>query len=237
MDALRCPPGTRGREALGRREAPRGAVPAAALRSPTCCCSTSRPTISTPSRSPGSSASSGLPGTVVAVTHDRYFLDNVAGWILELDRGRGIPWKGNYSSWLEQKHKRLEVEERRTAGARQRTSRELEWVQALAPGPPGQEQGPPPAFEELVEQGGQNALENRRDLIPPGPRLGDWSSRPSHLRKAFGDKLLFEDLSFTLPPGGIVGVIGPNGAGKTTLFKMIDRPGEARRGSFASARR
>ncbi|MDR2877115.1 MAG: energy-dependent translational throttle protein EttA [Chromatiales bacterium] len=162
-----------------------------------------------------------FPGTVVAITHDRYFLDNVAGWILELDRGRGIPWEGNYSSWLEQKEKRLEQEERQE-NARQRAMKaELEWVRTNPKGRHAKSKARLARFEELSSQEYQQRNETREIYIPPGPRLGDKVIDASNLRKAFGDRLLFENLSFSLPPGGIVGVIGPNGAGKTTLFRII----------------
>jgi ATP-binding cassette ChvD family protein len=161
------------------------------------------------------------PGTVVAITHDRYFLDNVAGWILELDRGRGIPWQGNYSSWLEQKNKRLEVEEKQ-AGARARTlARELEWIKLSPRARQAKGKARINAFEELVKQGADRAPEKVEISIPIPQRLGNVVVEAEHLRKAYGDKLLFDDLTFKLPPGGIVGIIGPNGAGKTTLFKMI----------------
>ncbi|MBK7950097.1 MAG: energy-dependent translational throttle protein EttA [Deltaproteobacteria bacterium] len=161
------------------------------------------------------------PGTVVAITHDRYFLDNVAGWILELDRGRGIPWQGNYSSWLEQKNKRLEVEEKQ-AGARARTlARELEWIKLSPRARQAKGKARINAFEELVKQGGERAPEKVEISIPIPQRLGNVVVEADGLRKAYGDKLLFDGLSFKLPPGGIVGIIGPNGAGKTTLFKMI----------------
>jgi sulfate-transporting ATPase len=162
-----------------------------------------------------------FPGTIVAVTHDRYFLDNVAGWILELDRGAGIPWEGNYSSWLEQKRKRLEAEEK-TESARQRTlARELEWVRASPRARQAKSKARLAAYEELLAEEQQKREEAIEIAIPPGPRLGDVVVKAEKLRKAFGDNVLIEDLSFNLPRGGIVGVIGPNGAGKTTLFRMI----------------
>ncbi len=161
------------------------------------------------------------PGTVVAVTHDRYFLDNVAGWILELDRGEGIPWKGNYSSWLEQKEKRLETEEKQES-ARQRTlKQELEWVRTNPKGRHAKSKARLAAYEEMASQEFQKRNETKEIFIPPGPRLGDVVVQADNLTKGFGDRLLIDGLSFNLPRGGIVGVIGPNGAGKTTLFRMI----------------
>ncbi|MCO6412379.1 MAG: energy-dependent translational throttle protein EttA [Thiogranum sp.] len=161
------------------------------------------------------------PGTVVAVTHDRYFLDNVAGWILELDRGHGIPWEGNYSSWLEQKEKRLEQEER-TESARQKAMKaELEWVRSNPKGRHAKSKSRLARFNELASQENQKRNETKELYIPPGPRLGDLVIEASHIRKGFGDRLLIDDLSFSLPPGGIVGIIGPNGAGKSTLFRML----------------
>jgi ATP-binding cassette ChvD family protein len=161
------------------------------------------------------------PGTVIAVTHDRYFLDNVAGWILELDRGFGIPWEGNYSSWLEQKEQRLEMEEKQEAARVKTMKRELEWVRSNPKGRHAKAKARLQRFEELSSRDYQKRNETNEIYIPPGPRLGDLVVEAKGLRKSFGDKLLFEDLSFTLPPGGIVGVIGPNGAGKTTLFRVI----------------
>jgi len=161
------------------------------------------------------------PGTVVAVTHDRYFLDNVAGWILELDRGRGIPWKGNYSSWLEQKQMRLAQEEKQEQ-ARQRTlARELEWIRQSPRARQAKSKARITGYENLLAQAQERAPGTAQIIIPPGPRLGDVVIEAEHLQKGYGDRLLIEDLSFRLPPGGIVGVIGPNGAGKTTLFRMI----------------
>ena len=168
-----------------------------------------------------------FPGTVVAVTHDRYFLDNVAGWILELDRGAGIPWEGNYSSWLKQKDKRLELEEK-TADARRRTmQRELEWMGTSPSARRSKSKARIAAYEQMVEEDSQQTLDRAQIVIPAGPRLGDHVIRAEGISKGFGDRLLIDNLTFNLPPGGIVGVIGPNGAGKTTLFKMItglDKP-------------
>ena len=162
-----------------------------------------------------------FPGTVVAVTHDRYFLDNVAGWILELDRGQGIPWKGNYSSWLDQKQKRLEQEGRAEA-ARQRTlGRELEWIRQAPRARQSKSKARVNAYESLFAEAGQQAPEQMQIWIPPGPRLGDVVIEARGVRKAFGDRLLVDDLNFLMPPGSIVGIVGPNGAGKTTLFRMI----------------
>jgi ATP-binding cassette ChvD family protein len=161
------------------------------------------------------------PSTVIAVTHDRYFLDNVAGWILELDRGHGIPWEGNYSSWLEQKEKRLQTEEA-TERARQKAMQaELEWVRANPRGRHAKSKARLRQFDEISSPSYQKRNETNEIYIPPGPRLGDVVVEVDNLRKGFGDKLLIDDLSFQLPPGGIVGVIGPNGAGKTTFFRMI----------------
>jgi sulfate-transporting ATPase len=161
------------------------------------------------------------PGTVIAVTHDRYFLDNVAGWILELDRGHGIPWKGNYSSWLEQKQERLRREEK-TESARQKTlARELEWIRMSPKGRHAKSQARITAYEKLLHQEAETQEQDLELFIPPGPRLGEVVITADHVRKAYGDRLLVEDMSFRLPPGGIVGVIGPNGAGKTTLFRMV----------------
>ncbi len=162
------------------------------------------------------------PGTVVAVTHDRYFLDNVAGWILELDRGAGIPWEGNYSSWLEQKEQRLAVEEKQESAKRRTLQRELEWVRMAPRARHAKSRARIERYEALLADKGPEARGETQELfIPPGPRLGDVVVRAEGVRKAYGDRLLMEDLSFDLPRGGIVGIIGANGAGKTTLFKMI----------------
>ncbi len=161
------------------------------------------------------------PGTIIAVTHDRYFLDNVAGWILELDRGYGIPWQGNYSSWLEQKEARL-AKEARSQKLRQKTlARELEWIKMTAKNRRTRNKARLKAYESLLNQDSQKAIEDLEIFIPPGPRLGDVVIRARNIRKAYGEQLLYDNLTFDLPAGGIVGVIGANGAGKTTLFKMI----------------
>ena len=161
------------------------------------------------------------PGTVVAVTHDRYFLDNVAGWILELDRGYGIPWEGNYSSWLEQKQERLEQEEREQAAHRRTIAAELEWVRSNPKARQAKGKARLQRFDELQSKEFQARSETNEIYIPPGPRLGDTVIEVAHLEKGYDDQLLMDDLSFSLPPGGIVGVIGANGAGKSTLFKML----------------
>jgi ATP-binding cassette ChvD family protein len=161
------------------------------------------------------------PGTVVAVTHDRYFLDNVAGWILELDRGEGIPWKGNYSSWLEQKEKRLETEEKQETARMKAMKEELEWVRQNPKGRHAKSKARLARYEELASQEYQKRNETKEIFIPPGPRLGDVVVEAKNLAKGFGNRMLIDGLDFSLPRGGIVGIIGPNGAGKTTLFRMI----------------
>jgi len=171
-------------------------------------------------------------GTVVAVTHDRYFLDNVAGWILELDRGRGLPFKGNYSAWLEQKRARLEVEERQESARRRTIARELEWVRESPKGRRTKSRARLNRYEALIAEERNVKLDQVQIHIPAGPRLGSVVLETDSLRKGFGDRLLIEDLSFSLPPAGIVGVIGPNGAGKTTLFRMIVGDEEADSGSL-----
>jgi sulfate-transporting ATPase len=160
-------------------------------------------------------------GTVVAITHDRYFLDNVAGWILELDRGYGIPWEGNYTSWLEQKSQRLEHEEKRDAARERTLARELEWVQMSPRARQAKSKARLQAYDALLNESFERRAAALELAIPPGPRLGDLVVETDHVAKAYGDRVLIDDLSFTLPRGGIVGVIGPNGAGKTTLFRMI----------------
>jgi ATP-binding cassette ChvD family protein len=160
-------------------------------------------------------------GTVIAVTHDRYFLDNVAGWILELDRGAGIPWKGNYSAWLEQKGDRLKVEEKQETQRQRALARELEWIRSNPSARRAKSKARIAAYDQMVNENAEKKAAEIEIYIPPGPRLGQKVIEAKGLSKAFGDKLLFDNFSFSLPPGGIVGVIGPNGAGKTTLFRMI----------------
>ena len=171
-------------------------------------------------------------GTVIAITHDRYFLDNVAGWILELDRGEGIPWEGNYSSWLDQKSKRLKQEEKSASKRRKTLERELEWVRMSPKGRHAKSKARLSNYENLLSEKGKEKEEKLELYIPPGPRLGNNVIDAEGVSKAFGDKLLYEDLNFKLPPAGIVGIVGPNGAGKTTLFRMIMNQENSDTGSF-----
>ena len=172
------------------------------------------------------------PGTIIAVTHDRYFLDNVAGWILELDRGEGIPWKGNYSSWLEQKQERLRREERSESERQKTLQRELEWIRMSPKARRAKGKARINAYESLLDKQSEKRREDLEIPIPPGPRLGDVVINADDVTKAYGDKLLVENMTFALPPGGIVGVIGPNGAGKTTLFRMITKQEEPDSGTI-----
>ena len=228
MDALRCPPGDAKVDVLSGGERRRVALCRLLLSKPDMLL-LDEPTNHLDAESVAwlERHLAEFPGTVVAVTHDRYFLDNVAGWILELDRGAGIPWEGNYSSWLKQKDKRLELEEK-TADARRRTmQRELEWMGQSAQARRTKSKARIAAYEQMVAEEKQSTLDQAQIVIPAGPRLGDHVITADKISKGFGDRLLIDDLSFNLPPGGIVGVIGPNGAGKTTLFKMItggDKP-------------
>jgi len=228
MDALRCPPSDANVEKLSGGEKRRVALCRLLLSKPDMLL-LDEPTNHLDAESVAwlERHLAEFPGTVVAVTHDRYFLDNVAGWILELDRGAGIPWEGNYSSWLKQKDKRLELEEK-TADARRRTmQRELEWMGTSPSARRSKSKARIAAYEQMVAEDGQQTLDRAQIVIPAGPRLGDHVIRAEGISKGFGDRLLIDNLTFNLPPGGIVGVIGPNGAGKTTLFKMItglDKP-------------
>lgn len=172
-------------------------------------------------------------GTIIAVTHDRYFLDNVAGWILELDRGEGIPWKGNYSSWLDQKQKRLAQEEKTESKRQKSLERELEWVRMNPKGRHAKGKARLNSYEKLISQENREKEEKLEIFIPPGPRLGNKVIEANGVSKAYGDKLLYENLTFSLPPAGIVGIIGPNGAGKTTLFKMITGQEKPDNGTFS----
>lgn len=174
----------------------------------------------------------GYPGTVIAVTHDRYFLDNVAGWILELDRGEGIPWKGNYSSWLEQKKNRLMQEEKVESDRQKTLQRELEWIQMSPKGRHAKAKARIKSYEALLSQDVEKRSKELEIYIPPGPRLGSVVIDADNVSKAYGDNILMEGMAFSLPPGGIVGVIGPNGAGKTTLFKMITGSEQPDSGAF-----
>ncbi|TMC43454.1 MAG: energy-dependent translational throttle protein EttA, partial [Chloroflexi bacterium] len=222
MDALRCPPGDQDVATLSGGERRRVALCRLLLSKPDLLL-LDEPTNHLDADSVGwlERHLAEYPGCVVAVTHDRYFLDNVAGWILELDKGAGIPYQGNYSSWLEQKRKRLADEEKQES-ARQRTlARELEWVRASPRARQAKSKARIEAYERLLAEDPEVRERELEISIPPGPRLGDVVVEAQGVRKAYGDKLLFDDLSFSLPRGGIVGVIGPNGAGKTTLFRLI----------------
>jgi ATP-binding cassette ChvD family protein len=222
MDALRCPPGSTPVKVLSGGERRRVALCRLLLKKPDILL-LDEPTNHLDAESVAWLEQHLLqyPGTVIAVTHDRYFLDNVAGWILELDRGEGIPWKGNYSSWLEQKQERLRRHEK-SESARQKTlQRELEWIRMSPKGRHAKSQARISAYEKLLSQETQKQEADLEIFIPPGPRLGEVVIEAEHVSKAFDQRLLIEGMSFRLPPGGIVGVIGPNGAGKTTLFNMI----------------
>jgi sulfate-transporting ATPase len=233
MDALRCPPGDAAVGTLSGGEVRRVALCRLLLQKPDLLL------LDEPTNHLDAESVAWLeqflkeyPGTVVAITHDRYFLDNVAGWILELDRGAGIPWEGNYTSWLEQKRQRLAVEEKQET-ARQRTlERELEWVRMSPRARQAKSKSRLQAYEEMLAEGGRDREGQAEIIIPAGPRLGDVVVQVEQLVKGYGDRLLIEDLSFSLPRGGIVGVIGPNGAGKTTLFRMITGQEKPDRGTL-----
>ena len=233
MDALRCPPGDADVGTLSGGEVRRVALCQLLLQKPDLLL------LDEPTNHLDAESVAWLeqflkeyPGTVVAITHDRYFLDNVAGWILELDRGAGIPWEGNYTSWLDQKRQRLAVEEKQET-ARQRTlERELEWVRMSPRARQAKSKSRLQAYEEMLAEGGRDREGQAEIIIPAGPRLGDVVVQVEQLVKGYGDRLLIEDLSFSLPRGGIVGIIGPNGAGKTTLFRMITGQEKPDRGTL-----
>nr|WP_321397708.1 energy-dependent translational throttle protein EttA [uncultured Desulfobacter sp.] len=222
MDALRCPPEDTPVSVISGGEKRRVALCRLLLQKPDILL-LDEPTNHLDAESVGwlEQHLSRFEGTVIAVTHDRYFLDNVAGWILELDRGEGIPWKGNYSSWLEQKQQRLAKEEKSESKRQQTLARELEWIKMSPKGRRSKSKARISAYEELLKKDSKQQEQKMEIFIPPGPRLGSKVIVAEHVSKAFEDKLLVEDMNFVLPPGAIVGVVGPNGAGKTTLFKMI----------------
>jgi len=222
MDALRCPPGDTPVKVLSGGERRRVALCRLLLQKPDILL------LDEPTNHLDAETVAWLEhhlqryhGTVIAVTHDRYFLDNVAGWILELDRGQGIPWQGNYSSWLEQKQKRLQVEEKKETERQRTLQRELEWIRMSPKGRHAKSKARISSYEALLKEEGEKHARDLQIYIPPGPRLGQVVIEADGVGKAYGDRLLIDGMSFSLPPGGIVGVIGPNGAGKTTLFRMI----------------
>ncbi|MDZ7716177.1 MAG: energy-dependent translational throttle protein EttA [Balneolaceae bacterium] len=233
MDALRTPPGDTSVEVLSGGEARRVALCRLLLQKPDVLL------LDEPTNHLDAESVAWLEqhldryeGTVIAVTHDRYFLDNVAGWILELDRGEGIPFEGNYSSWLEQKQKRLATEEKQQSKRQKTLEQELEWIRQNPKGRRAKSKARINRYEELLSEERKSQREDMEIFIPAGPRLGDKVIEADHVAKGYGDRLLMEDLNFKLPPGGIVGVIGPNGAGKTTLFRMITGEEEPDSGTF-----
>jgi energy-dependent translational throttle protein EttA len=233
MDALRCPPGDTPVKVLSGGERRRVALCRLLLQQPDILL------LDEPTNHLDAESVAWLeqhlqkyPGTVIAVTHDRYFLDNVAGWILELDRGHGIPWQGNYSSWLEQKQARLRQEEKAESDRQKTLQRELEWIRMSPKGRHAKAKARINSYEALLSQESEKRAADLELYIPPGPRLGNVVIEADNVTKAYGERLLIDDLSFSLPPGGIVGVIGPNGAGKTTLFRMVTGQEQPDRGTF-----
>ena len=233
MDALRCPPGETPINILSGGEKRRVALCRLLLQKPDILL------LDEPTNHLDAETVAWLehhlqtyPGTVIAVTHDRYFLDNVAGWILELDRGQGIPWKGNYSSWLEQKKNRLQQEEKSETERQKTLARELEWIHMSPKGRHAKGKARISSYEELLSRDVEKTSKELEIYIPPGPRLGNVVIEADNVAKAYGDNILIEGMTFSLPPGGIIGVIGPNGAGKTTLFRMITGQEEPDSGTF-----
>lgn len=233
MDALRCPPGDQPVTNLSGGEARRVALCRLLLSNPDILL-LDEPTNHLDAESVGwlENYLHKFPGTVIAVTHDRYFLDNVAGWILELDRGEGIPWKGNYSSWLEQKEKRQEQEQKSEQKRNKHLEKELEWVRMSPRARQAKAKSRLSAYENLLKEPTAEKLQEMQIFIPPGPRLGEVVIEANNISKAYGDKLLYDNLSFSIPRGAIVGIVGPNGAGKTTLFRLITGQEKPDSGSF-----
>jgi ATP-binding cassette ChvD family protein len=233
MEALRCPPGDQAVTNLSGGEARRVALCRLLLSNPDILL-LDEPTNHLDAESVGwlENYLHKFPGTVIAVTHDRYFLDNVAGWILELDRGEGIPWKGNYSSWLEQKEKRQEQEQKAEQKRNKNLERELEWVRMSPRARQAKAKSRLSAYENLLKEPTAEKLQEMQIFIPPGPRLGEVVIEANNISKAYGDKLLYDNLSFSIPRGAIVGIVGPNGAGKTTLFRLITGQEQPDSGSF-----